>query len=423
MAGLTKIGYDMKNLLTVFILFLSIAAFAQESDSVKTMISSNAQADQFKADTLVKQEVSPLDIGDDRGLYILTKDGKMQLRILGSVRFSILYDFIDFPTKKTFNTYYIPTGIDNVVVPNFYSSLSQSRLGFEVNRMVDDKNVFIRLESDFNGANGQFRIRHAYGQIGKFLVGQTWSLFSNVSSLPATVDGNGPTGSVTLRTPQARYSGTNRKVTHWAAAMEYSRPDLNFQDFDTTGMSAVQMIPDFTARIEREGVLGAVQLSAVITTISLQDQNGKVRSSFGIGGSLSGTIDFTDKHKVLYQATYGRSISHFITTFGGTGTDAIYNPETGEIESINSFGGFLSYGWNWTKNISTNVSGGYANLSNKEFQPENAYHQSMSLSLDSFWNIIDGARLGLEYVYGQRWDKDETTGNASRLWALFYYDF
>jgi hypothetical protein len=100
MAGLTKIGYDMKNLLTVFILFLSIAAFAQESDSVKTMISSNAQADQFKADTLVKQEVSPLDIGDDRGLYILTKDGKMQLRILGSVRFSILYDFIDFPTKK-----------------------------------------------------------------------------------------------------------------------------------------------------------------------------------------------------------------------------------------------------------------------------------------------------------------------------------
>lgn len=404
-------------------LFISTAAFAQESDSVKTMISSNAQADQFKADTLVKQEVSPLDIGDDRGIYILTKDGRMQLRILGSVRFSILYDFIDFATKKSFNTYYIPTGVDNVIIPNFYSSLDQSRLGFEVNRKLVNKNVFIRLETDFNGKDGTFRIRHAYGQIGRFLVGQTWSLFSNVSSLPATVDGNGPTGSVTLRTAQARYSGTNRKGTHWAAAIEYSRPDLNTQEFDTTGLSVVQVIPDFTARIEREGIFGAVQLSGVITTLSIEDPNNKVTNSFGWGAQLSGTIDFTKQHKVLYQLTYGKSIAHFITTFSGTGRDFIYNPETREFEGLYSFGGFLSYGWNWTDNISTNVSAGYADLSNKEYQPDNTYKNSMSFSLDSFWNIVDGARLGLEYVYGQRWDKDGTTGNASRIWALFYYDF
>jgi hypothetical protein len=413
----------MKRLTIIFLLFISTAAFAQESDSVKTMISSNAQADQFKADTLVKQEVSPLDIGDDRGIYILTKDGRMQLRILGSVRFSILYDFIDFATKKSFNTYYIPTGVDNVIIPNFYSSLDQSRLGFEVNRKLVNKNVFIRLETDFNGKDGTFRIRHAYGQIGRFLVGQTWSLFSNVSSLPATVDGNGPTGSVTLRTAQARYSGTNRKGTHWAAAIEYSRPDLNTQEFDTTGLSVVQVIPDFTARIEREGIFGAVQLSGVITTLSIEDPNNKVTNSFGWGAQLSGTIDFTKQHKVLYQLTYGKSIAHFITTFSGTGRDFIYNPETREFEGLYSFGGFLSYGWNWTDNISTNVSAGYADLSNKEYQPDNTYKNSMSFSLDSFWNIVDGARLGLEYVYGQRWDKDGTTGNASRLWALFYYDF
>jgi hypothetical protein len=413
----------MKRLTIIFLLFISTAAFAQESDSVKTMISSNAQADQFKADTLVKQEVSPLDIGDDRGIYILTKDGRMQLRILGSVRFSILYDFIDFATKKSFNTYYIPTGVDNVIIPNFYSSLDQSRLGFEVNRKLVNKNVFIRLETDFNGKDGTFRIRHAYGQIGRFLVGQTWSLFSNVSSLPATVDGNGPTGSVTLRTAQARYSGTNRKGTHWAAAIEYSRPDLNTQEFDTTGLSVVQVIPDFTARIEREGIFGAVQLSGVITTLSIEDPNNKVTNSFGWGAQLSGTIDFTKQHKVLYQLTYGKSIAHFITTFSGTGRDFIYNPETREFEGLYSFGGFLSYGWNWTDNISTNVSAGYADLSNKEYQPDNTYKNSMSFSLDSFWNIVDGARLGLEYVYGQRWDKDGTTGNASRIWALFYYDF
>ncbi|NOR74676.1 MAG: hypothetical protein GQ525_05910, partial [Draconibacterium sp.] len=52
-----------------------------------------------------------------------------------------------------------------------------------------------------------------------------------------------------------------------------------------------------------------------------------------------------------------------------------------------------------------------------------AFKNSFSFSVDTFWKIIEGARIGLEYVYGQRWDKDGTTGEASRIWALFYYDF
>lgn len=415
----------LKNCVTILILIVLIGfkGFSQEQDSVSTIISSSMQADQFKADTLVKQELSPLDISADRGLYILTKDGKMQLRILGSVRFSVQYDFVDNPIQKTFNTYYIPTGPDNVYNPNFYSSLNESRLGFEVTRKLENKNVFIRLETDFNGKDGQFRIRHAYGQIGNFLVGQTWSLFSNVSSLPAMVDGKGPTGSVKLRTPQARYSRSNRKGTHWAAAIEYSRPDLNTQEIDSIGLSVVQLIPDLTARIERQGVFGAVQLSGVVTTLSIKDPNNDITNSFGWGGQLSGTIDFTEKHKVLYQLTYGKSIAHFISTFSGTGQDFIFNPETTEFEGLYAFGGFLSYGFNWTKNLSTNLSSGYADLSNKDYQPANSYKNSMSFSLDSFWTIVDGLRLGLEYVYGQRWNKDGSSGNASRVWALFYYDF
>ena len=392
-------------------------------DSTRNLISSGASTPQLHQDTSMQREFQALDIGDDRGLYILTKDRKMQLRILGSVRFSVLYDFVNIPIKKTFNTYYIPTGDDNVATPNFYSSLDQSRIGFEVTRRLQNKNVFIRLESDFNGKDGRYRIRHAYGQIGNFLVGQTWSLFSNVSSLPATVDGNGPTGSVSLRTAQIRYQGTNRKGTNWAAAMEYSRPDLNFQEFDTTGLNVLQVIPDFTARIQRQGIFGDVQLSAVITTLSVQDLDNKVINSFGGGVQLSGTLDFTKKHKVLYQATYGQSISHFISTFSGTGKDFIYNPETGAFEGLHSFGGFLAYGFNWTSSLSTTLSAGYADLSTKEYQSEDTYDRSMSFSLDSFWNIVDGARLGLEYVYGQRWDQDGTIGRASRIWALFYYDF
>ena len=415
----------MKKTTTLFILIflVSLKGVAQVTDTIPSQMSSSSSAKQFAQDTLAMKKVSPLDIADDRGIYILTKDGNMQLRILGSVRFALNDDFAILPVQKTFNTYYIPVGADNIKINNFNSSLGQTRLGFEVHRKLKNKNVFIRLETDFNGQDNAFRIRHAYGEIGHFLVGQTWSLFSNVSSLPAMVDSNGPTGSVTLRTAQVRYFRSNRKGTNWAIAMEYSRPDLNTTELDTTGLSVVQVIPDFTARIERQGIFGAVQLSSVITTLSIKDANNEISNTFGWGGQLSGTIDFTKQHQLLYQLTYGRSIAHFITTFSGTGRDFIYNPETGKFDGLYSFGGFLSYGFDWTKHLKTNISAGYAELSNKAYQPGDTYKNSMSMSFDTFWSIVDGLKLGIEYVYGQRWNKDGSTGKASRISTLFYYDF
>jgi hypothetical protein len=75
------------------------------------------------------------------------------------------------------------------------------------------------------------------------------------------------------------------------------------------------------------------------------------------------------------------------------------------------------------KNLVTNISAGYVDLSNEAFQADNSYRNSMSILLDSFWNIVDGARIGGEYAYRQRWDKNGTTGGASRISNLFYYDF
>jgi hypothetical protein len=398
--------------------------FSQDQDSSKTILPTSEPAEQFKVDSLVRGEDSPLDIGKDRGLYIVTVDGKMQLRILGSVRYSVLYDMVEIPVKKTFNTYYIPTGDNNVKVPNYYNSLNETRIGFEITRILETQNVFVRLETDFNGAKGQFRIRHAYGQIGNFLVGQTWSLFSNVSSFPTMVNGDGPTGSVTLRTPQIRYSGQGKRGISWAVALEYSKPDLTVDDFNTSGISTVQLIPDLTGRFVWDGYIGVVQLSAVINAISKKDSSNKVTNTFGIGGSLSGTVDIPGKHELLYQFTYGKSISHFISTFSGTGNDAVFNPETKEFESLESFGGFFSYGIDWSLNkITSHISIGYAQLSNKDFQPDDSYRKSLSISIDSFWRFVEGARLGVEIIYGQRWDKSGATGQATRISSLFYYDF
>ena len=70
------------------------------------------------------------------------------------------------------------------------------------------------VEFDFYGADGNesvsnshgFRLRHAYGTLGNFLAGQTWTNFMNPAALPDTVDFGGPVGQIFDRQAQVRWT-------------------------------------------------------------------------------------------------------------------------------------------------------------------------------------------------------------------------
>ena len=167
-------------------------------DSTRATVGATFAPDSLSADSTHVEDAAPLDISKNSGLYIVASDGNMQLRILGSVRYLIVFDDINMVGKNSFLTYMIPTGEQSQQTPNYYNGLDQSRLGFEITRRTLIGDVFIRLETDFAGKDG-FRIRHAYGQLRRFLLGQTWSLFSHINALPTVVDFANPTGSITVR--------------------------------------------------------------------------------------------------------------------------------------------------------------------------------------------------------------------------------
>ena len=405
---------------------LSFSQSVEKQDTLKRIITTASDNPKsINTNTIVKHEISPLDISKNRGLFIITQDGAMQLRILGSIRLSALYDFTELPIKKTFSTFYIPTGDDNVNEISLHNSVNQSRIGFEITRKTGDHTVFIRLETDFNGPGGSYRIRHAYGQIGNILVGKTWSLFSNVSDLPATVDKDGPTGTVSAFAPQMRFSNDMNHEFDWALGLEYTIPDIYTYPTDSIAskITTVQVIPDFTARIAKKGAFGRIQLSAVLNDIYTKDQEYNTSNAVGYGASFSGKLNTFKKQNFFFQVVYGKSIAHYISTLDGSGQDAVFNPNTKKYENVTSLGGYLAYAYNWNPRVSTTISLGFSNVFNKSYQPNDAYHNSLSTAFDAFWRILPGARLGLSYQYGQRWDKGGDTGNANRLWALFYYDF
>jgi hypothetical protein len=392
------------------------------ADTTKKIIAVDLNQNIIPQDTNHQEvENSPLDIGENRGLYILADKGNLQMRIMGSVRFSMFYNMWNLDSENSFDTYDIPTGDANFRLPSYYNSLVFSRFGFEVTRKTRDADFFIRLEMDFAGPDNTFRIRHAYGKYKNFLVGQTWSLLTNVQNLPTTVDPNGPVSAIAGRTPQFRYSHKISDKVYGAYAIEYSLPDYTAPD--SVFVAFVQTIPNLTARFNTNFKFGSTQLALIIAPITgFQDQQNK-NTTFGYGFSLSGKFDLAHSDVLLYQGTFGNAISHFLNPFSGSGEDMAFDPNDDTFKGLNVLGGWLSYGHHWPNRVSSYFSFGIATISNRSFQTDTDYDFSYDFSANGFWSVIEGLKVGLEVLYGQRFNIDGERGQASRIWALFYYDF
>lgn len=410
-------------LLVICSIFLPSSLLSQENaetDSTKVNVNYNKTTDAFANDSLYQQKEA-LDIGSDRGLFIISPDQKMQLRILGSVRAAFNYSDQEMNSKTKFNPYEIPTDVSNLS-PNYFASLSQTRIGFEVTRHTKQRgDVFIRIETDFAGAANSFRIRHAYGKFKHLLVGQTWSLFSTVNYQPATVSVDGAAGSINARTPQIRFYGELPKGFQWAAGIEYSNPDFLIPD--SINARLIQVIPDITAQIAYHSDVFSCHLSGIATTISGRDSTEKLKYGFGGGLSFAGQFTIKEKNKIFFSVTYGQAIAHFIAVFSGKHQDASYNPNTQKFALSLSTGSFIGYSRTLRKNLIANISAGVASLGKKDFQADDNFSYGYNALVNVFWEPVDGARIGFEYALGQRFDIGGSEGMVNKASMLLYYDF
>jgi hypothetical protein len=207
----------------------------------------------------------------------------------------------------------------------------------------------------------------------------------------------------------------------WSAAIEYSSPDFDIPD--SVNGSLLQVIPDFTGRYSYQTDLISFRVAVVVSTISGRVDSSALSYSFGFGGSFSGWMKIKKQGRFYLSLTSGTAISHFMDMFNGKGQDIAYNPNNKKFESLVSTGGYVAYSHNLPKSFSASLSFGMAAITNKDFQPDDAYSYSYNALLNVFWMPVDGARVGIEYANGQRFDKGGSRGMANRFSLLLYYDF
>jgi len=311
----------------------------------------------------------------------------------------------------------------------FYATARTSRIGFETSTSTSSGKLMTKVEGDFNAPNqfqGElatnssiFRLRHAYGQLGNVLVGQTWSNFADLGSFPDTVDFNPPGTTALLRQPQLRYTlplGSSKLAVSVENSQSLSLPTkTGTADFDRT--------PDLVANWTVAGDRGHLSLRAV----SLEYRNDNhAKRGYGLG--LGGSVKLGDD-TIVAGIQGGEGIGRYMLNSIVQG--AI---DTGSsIRLWKAAGWHLGYTHTWNAKLRSNLIGSQtffqkddtANTAQRALGSADLYPNRRldQVYLNTFWAFEKNAELGVEYAWGKRTTFNDEVGTQQRVNATVRYSF
>ncbi|HEX7895707.1 MAG TPA: DcaP family trimeric outer membrane transporter, partial [Terriglobales bacterium] len=163
---------------------------------------------------------------------------------------------------------------------NFFTGVRQTRFGLKSLVPTSHGELKAVFEFELFGVGvdaGQttFRLRQAYGELGQWLAGQTWSPFMDPDVFPNSIEYWGPNGMVFFRNVQLRWQPVNKGNHQVMIAVE--RPgasaDLgNVQDlYILQGVKFRFPFPDVSGHVRYGGKRTYIQVAGIYRYIAWDD--------------------------------------------------------------------------------------------------------------------------------------------------------
>ena len=303
------------------------------------------------------------------------------------------------------------------------SNAKFSRLWFKTLTQTEVGEIKSYIEMDFNGFNDERLtsqssngLRHAFlswqnSATTSLLAGQTWSTFFNVNALPEAVDFIGPTsGVVFIRQSQFRYT-QNFSNSRWMLAFE--NPSVSLYDagsgFDSNQVDTSAM-PDLVTRYDGNLNFFKYSAAAMVREISY-DEGTADDKTLGYAFTLSGSFLFSNNDDIkfmLSQGQLGRYLALNVYRDGAVKAD-------GDIELINSTGGFVAYRHWWTDKIRSTVLYAYSESDNPDSLVDDVTDSVNNSSINLMYSPVKRLTFGMEYMQAQRKLESGTDGDLNRL--------
>jgi hypothetical protein len=319
-----------------------------------------------------------------------------------------------------------------------YAGVRQSRLGVKSSFPTDLGELKTTFEFELFGTGvdaGQttFRLRHAYGELGRFGAGQTWSPFMDIDVFPDSLEYWGPTGMVFFRNVQVRWMPMQGD-TRMTIALE--RPGASADGGRYADRVELQNIkgrfplPDLSAEYHYGRDWGYFEVAGILRKIKwddvLDDQFDLSGSATGWGINLSSNIKFSGDTLRL-QYVFGEGIQNYMNdapvdvgvknNFGNPVT-----PLLGEPLPLQGLVIFLDHTWNerWTSSI------GYSriDIDNSDAQEPDAFHVGQYALGNLLFRPVPNVMMGGEFQWGRRENfSDGFHSDDYRIQFSFKYNF
>jgi uncharacterized membrane-anchored protein YhcB (DUF1043 family) len=349
----------------------------------------------------------------------------------GFVRLGVVDSLDPIGSEDRFVVGTIPVGPTDSTAFNegFVFSAKRSRLNLDM-RMDSSVGQFRAfVEGDFAGAGGtdNYRLRHAYGQYNRVLLGQTWSTLMDTQAVPEELDFEGLNAQIQERQPLFRWTKGTVNQRTLAVGFEDPSPEI-------TGGDGISNFPDFSFRVTQPRDWGHLQGGILLRQIvgELQDTE-KRDKTFGWALTGSGNLSvkrFDARDNLKFQLSYGKGLGRYVNDLDSVGgLDAVFDPE-GQLRAYPVFAGYLAYQHWWRRNplglfkdLRSTIVAGYVDVDSFDFEADDAYNRTFRNSLNLIWSPITAIDLGVEFLYGKKWTKDGESGKARQLQAMATFRF
>jgi len=328
---------------------------------------------------------------------------------------------------------------------HWFSSVRQSRFGVKTWVPTDVGELHTIFEFEMFGVGvdaGQttIRLRHAYGELGKFGAGQTWSPFMDIDVFPNSVEYWGPSGMAFFRNVQVRYmpiKGDSRMTI----ALERPGASGDLGDYSTVqGLQDVEArfpAPDLSAEYRRATSWGYVEGAGILRYMEWDDlpadpnePDSLSGEEWGWGVNLSSNINIdtaAEANDVIRLAVvYGEGIQNYMNDatvdVGVVTSDDPAHPFDGEAIPMVGVSAFIDH--YWSDRWSTTAGYSLIDMDNTNGQAANAFKRGHYALANLMHYPAKNVMVGSELQWGQRENNsDDFESHDVRIQFTAKYNF
>lgn len=322
---------------------------------------------------------------------------------------------------------------------NAYYSVRQTRFGTKSYLPTALGELYTQFEFEMFGTGvdaGQttFRLRHAYGQLGKWGAGQYWSPFMDIDVFPNSLEYWGPNAMVFFRNVQLRFMPIQGEDKLTFAIERPGASSDNGMHGELLAMENVRFrfpTPDFSFEYRKGTGFGYVELAGILRNIQWEDlvpdSINLEGNALGWGLNLSTNIKLGERSTIRAQIVYGQGIQNYMNDASadiGVKEDTTNVNKPIEGYALPIIGGLIFLDHYWNKKTSSSIGYSFMDQDLATTSAANSFRRGGYGLVNVLYAPVQNMMWGVELQYGSR--ENHTDGweySAVRVQASFKYYF